>query len=184
MNVTDVLASRPKILPATLRLCRVNSFARGAFLTRTPLYFASHWRLGRSFPCVKTILPNCPWCAGCERRDHAYIAAVVSSGSTAWSRVILELPAHSIPERNSLYNKPFTAERRSKRSQIIVNVADDLAGDVSHPTAIPAAEILRTIAKVYSLPDPLAYPTETEWLKALQIRIEDPNYSPAKSPTT
>jgi len=48
------------------------------------------------------------------------------------------------------------------------------------PPPIGSDQVLRTLAKVYALPDPAAYETENEWLLALEIRTRSPDYSPGR----
>ena len=181
MNVTDALSRRPRTLPPTFPLCRVHDFARGTILVDAPLFLASHWRLGRSFPCLKSILPSCPYCAGCEQRHHAYIACVLNNGAAHTMNVVLELPAKCCPPDTSLYGKHFTATRRGKRSPVIIELSDRRDDEPAPPPRRDQCETVRTIAKVYALPDPAAYDTEMEWLLAIEARAADPDYSPGKS---
>jgi hypothetical protein len=181
MSITDVLSRRPRTLPPTLPLSRVRDYARGTILVDAPLFLASHWRNGRSFPCLEKILPSCPYCSGCEQRHHAYVACVLNSGGTHTSIVILELSARCFPLEEHLYGKHFTASRRGKRSPVDVEISDRQSDEPAPPPRREQRETLRTIAKVYALPDPVAYDTEKEWLAAVKIRVLDPDYSPGKS---
>ena len=181
MSITDVLSRRPRTLPPTLPLSRVHDFARGTILVDAPLFLASHWRNGRSFPCLSTILASCPYCAGCEQRHHAYIACVLNNGGTHTMKVVLELPAKCCPPDELLYGKHFVATRRGKRCPVNVEISDRQNDEPAPPPKADPRDTLRTIAKVYALPDPAAYDTEKEWLAAVQVRASDPDNSPATS---
>jgi hypothetical protein len=180
MPVTDALSRRPRVLPPTLPLVRVASMARGLFLADSPLYLPSHWRLGRSFPCVAALLQHCPWCAGAERREHAYIPVLLAHTGYKPTRDLLEVPPHVFTENAGLYGKCFTASRRSKRAPLLVSIEPRPDDKPPPPPPIDAHQVLRTLAKVYALPDPAAYDTEHEWLLALQIRTDSPDYSPGR----
>jgi hypothetical protein len=95
--------------------------------------------------------------------------------------VVLELPASCCPPDELLYGKHFTASRRGKRCPVNVEISDRQNSEPAPPPRRDQRETLRTIAKVYALPDPAAYDTEKEWLQAVQIRADDPDYSPGKS---
>jgi hypothetical protein len=180
MPVSDALSRRPRVLPPTLPLVRVVSFARGLFLADSPLYLASHWRLGRSFPCVAPLLQHCPWCAGAEKREHAYIPVLLAHVGYKPTRDLLELPPHVFTENTRLYGMYFNASRRSKRAPVLMTIEPRQDNIPTPPIAIDNAQVLRTLAKVYALPDPAAYETEHEWLLALQIRTDSPDYSPGR----
>jgi hypothetical protein len=181
--ITDALSRRPRLLPPTLPLHRIRQSARGIFLTTAPLYLASHWRNGHSFPCLATILPTCPWCAGCEPRHHAYFPCLLKWDISNAHRVVLELPARTIPEISDFYGKVFTATRRSTRAPVTVTFDNAPPNAAAPPPHVDHRETLRTIAKVYALPDPAAYATELEWLVAIEARANDPDYTPAKKAT-
>jgi hypothetical protein len=182
MTVTDALARRPQVLPPTLPLARVKQHAHGTFLAATPLYLASHWRLGRSFPCLAPLLSHCPWCAGSERRDHAYIPVLLTHVPDRRPRVLLELPPYLFTENAELYGRHFTASRRCARAPVHLEISDRGQEEPSPPPSIPRDQVLRTLAKVYALPDPALYSTEAEWTLALQIRITSPDYTPGRHP--
>lgn len=179
--ITDVLSRRPSVLPQTLPLQRIRESARGLFLTTGPLYLASHWRAGHSFPCLATLLTTCPWCKSCEPRHHAYFTCLLKWDITYAHRVVLELPARAVPEITELYGKIFTATRRSARAPIILEIENAPATAAAPPPQVDHRETLRTIAKVYALPDPSAYSTEKDWLIAVDARVNDPDYTPAKN---
>jgi hypothetical protein len=75
----------------------------------------------------------------------------------------------------------FAATRRSKRAPVMIEIEAPRADAAAPPPRLDHRETLRTIAKVYALPDPAAYETEQKWLFAIQDRVNDPNYSPAKN---
>lgn len=179
--ITDVLSRPPSLLPPTLPLHRIRQSARGLFLTTGPLYLASHWRAGHSFPCLATILTTCPWCTGCEPRHHAYFPCLLKWDVTNAHRVVLELPARTAPEISDLYGKLFTASRRSARAPVSIEFNNAPPNAAAPPPRLDHRETLRTIAKVYALPDPAAYQTEKEWLVAVDARANDPDYTPAKN---
>lgn len=178
MPISDALAKRPRILAPTLPLSRIQNAARGLFLSNAPLYLASHWRTSRSFPCLATILTTCPWCAGCESRHHAYFPCLLKWDTTGSHRVILELPARAMPEIDDLYGKVFIATRRTPKAPVTIELDDAAAAAATPPPRVDHRETLRTIAKVYALPDPAAYATEQEWIIAVHTRANDPDYTP------
>ena len=181
--ITDDLSRRPSVLPPTLPLHRIRQSARGLFLTTAPLYLASHWRDGHSFPCLAKLLTHCPWCAGCEARHHAYFPCLLRCDIQKAHRVVLELPARTVPEIPDLYGKTFTLTRRSTRAPVTIEFDNAPPTAADPPPRLDHRETLRTIAKVYALPDPAAYPTEKQWLVAVDARVTDPHYTPAQNPT-
>jgi hypothetical protein len=180
MQFMDALSRRPHVLPPTLPLVRVRDSARGVFLANAPIFFGTHWRIGRSFPCMLPLLGACPWCTSSERRDHAYIPVMLGHPGSRPTRDLLELPPSAFCENPNVYGKWFIAQRRSKKAPISIEVEDRKPEQSAPPPAIAADHSLRTLAKVFSLPDPLNFQTEAEWLLAVRLRIEHPDYSPAK----
>ena len=183
MTITDVLSRRPPIAPPTLQLYRIRNSARGLFLSTGPLYLASHWKGGHSFPCLATILTTCPWCVACDARNHAYFPCLLKSDSTGPHRLVLELPAKTIPQMTDLYGKTFTASRRAPRAPVTIEFDNAPPNAPNPPPRVDHRETLRTIAKVYSLPDPAAYANEKDWLVAIHARVNDPDYTPARNLT-
>lgn len=181
MNLSQRLSCVPDILPPTLPLGRVKDIAFGIFLCERPLFLGSHWRQSRSYPCTTTLLEECRWCASSARRDHAYIAVALTSSVAPSRKTVLELPAATFVTTSFLYGQRFILRRSGKRQPVTIEIS-------SRPDEAPAPPplrddmcIIRTLMKVYGLPDPKSYATEHEWLLEVQVRVNHPEYSPSKS---
>ena len=96
-------------------------------------------------------------------------------------KVVLELPAKCCPPDELLYGKHFVATRRGKRCPVNFEISDRQNSEAAPPLKADPRDTLRTIAKVYAMPDPAAYDTEKEWLAAVHVRVSDPDYSPGRS---
>jgi len=181
MSLIDRLTQRPGTTPPTLPLIRVRNVARGTILSSKPLFLPSHWRSSRSFPCTAELLGSCPWCVATPRREHAYIAATLLQATTRPRTIVLELPPHTLPTPAQLYGVCYLATRRSHRAPIVVELSTRPDNAPAPPPAIATDEILRTLRKVYHLPDPAAYRTEDLWLLDLKARVEHPDYTPQRA---
>jgi hypothetical protein len=179
------LSAPPETLPNILRLVRVYSHLQGIFCSAETLYLGSHWRNGRSFPCLRHILHHCPWCKGLPRRDHAYLGVLVALPNQQPYRAVIELPpatlaaAMPIGEADGPFGLRFSADRGGKRSPLRLTISSEnrLTPTEIRPTT--TFDVLRCLSRVYALPDPLESTARATWQLQVQIRVDDPNYSPA-----
>jgi hypothetical protein len=180
MSVESLLAP-PPLAPPTLRLLRCPDRMPLWVLSETPLYMASHWRNGRSYPCTATLFNYCLWCRSHERREPAYIGVLIG---TEVSKRILEVPPRplleiikALPEGRTLLGATITPRRHSRYSPIMLDCELSSATNFKGPRITPA-DILRTLAKVYGLPDPLGVDPEA-WTKAVMERVTADGYNPS-----
>lgn len=179
------LNERPRSVSTTLRLVRVYSKLAGIFASEAPLYIGSHWRNGRSWPCVKKLLGHCPWCKGTPRREHAYLGVIITAAPDQKYRAVIELPPDTVHTALTIsgaaepFRHGFTAERPRPKAPLRLKVDSDLVPGWETLRPTDAFEMLRTIARVYALPDPAEATARETWLLNLRLRIEDPEYSPA-----
>jgi len=181
MDLYERLAIRPAICPPTWPLARIKDLAMGSFLCDSPLYLGSHWRLGRSFPCTTTLLEECRWCGSSERRDHAYIGVSLNCGSSPSRRVIIELSAATFIDINFQYGQRFVAKRKHKRGNVEIEISERPLDAKAPAAKIEQFSMVRTLMKVYGLPDPYCYDNERNWILDVQTRVNHPEYTPAKS---
>jgi hypothetical protein len=182
----DLLHKRPPIVHRTYRLLRVHESLRGLIISHAPVYLCSHWRKGRTYPCVRTLLGDCPWCAATPQRQHAYIGIVAYTPARAPTRCILELSPASLQAAMTRanvfdpYARPFDAQRTYKKSPVELRLLEPLKPEEPVKTPIDTNEIVRTLAKVYALPDPSDHGSEEAWLLAVRLRVNSLDYTPAK----
>jgi len=186
MNVESVLAARPQLRRPALRVVRCRDNLRLVSLSHSPLFMASHWRGGRSFPCSRDLIGECRLCASSTRRHHAYIAGTINSGNGEhWFRAALETPPEpllrAIDESKSpdLLGRCLQLNRPHKRGSIQVIIKDE-----EKPRALAAtepSELIRTLMRLYALPEREDFQTEEAWLLAVRMRVMDKEYTPARS---
>jgi hypothetical protein len=182
------LEPEPQCVPRTLRLIRVYDVVRGIITSHEPLYLASHWRIGRSYPCIKHVVGVCPWCKGLPRREHAYIGVTTSTKAGQLFRAIMELPPDALAaamrdvETGDLYALGFDASRRHAKAPLKIDLHDGPDRVAAVGVTTTSTDILRTLAKVYGLPDPWTFTTEEDWKHQVYLRTNDPEYSPSVRP--
>ena len=183
----DRLHVAPREVPSTLRLIRCRETIAGIVLSTHPVYLRSHWRNGRSYPCTKTLIDECPWCASTPARPHAYLGLLVTTKTTDPFKAIIELTPQSL--RDGLAEAGITdpyayvllATRRHKKAPLEIHLEappDHTTGALKY---VGADSMLRCLARVYGLPDPEEYDGEQSYAMALRARVFDAQYSPARS---
>jgi hypothetical protein len=176
----------PRTMQSPLRLVRVYDRLAGVFVSREPLYLGSHWRQGRSFPCVRKLLRECPWCRSTARREHAYLGVLVKTAPGHYYRAVIEIPPATVAQaladsdQEDLWGLAFQASRRHKKAPLSLVVSDERCPGIENQAQTTSFDILRTLARVYGLPDPLEASAKESWLLQVQLRITHADYSPAK----
>jgi len=127
------------------------------------------------------LLDECRWCVSSARRDHAYIGVLLRCGSSPSRKVIVELSAATFIDVSFQYGQVFIARRKHKRGNVEIEISERPENSPTPMTKIDHFSILRTLMKVYGLPDPYAYNNERDWLLDVQTRVIHPEYTPAKS---
>ena len=186
MSLLD-LSKRPALAKRTHRLVRLNADELVVLLCHSPAYFPSHWRSGHTFPCMAPILSTCPWCKACQSRDHAYVAGVQHRVQGWTEPVVIEMPPQSLhdamerADATDLHSYIMRATRRYSRAPLHVDLKEP---EKRHDKTIDHDAILRTLCKVYALPDPDAFPTTGEWKLACELRTNHADYTPARRQST
>jgi hypothetical protein len=180
------LSERPAVVPTTLRLVRCYDRLAGVVASHEPIYFGSHWRLGRSWPCTKKLLGHCNWCKGNTVRTYSYLGVLVVHNTNQYYKAVLELPpdrlaeAMKIAELDDPYWHEFEAIRRAKRQPIRLTLSKlCITTQTQSPPVLPW-DMLRTLSRIYGLPDPHEAAARDTWLAQVDLRTSDPEYSPAK----
>ena len=194
--MTDIdLTVKPAVRVPTYRLVRLHSQDRMLILTPHPAFLASHWRHARSFPCCQKLVGSCPWCDQCDRREHAYLGVLVPPTTMPPYRAILEAPpgplfaAMNAQNLNIVFGSTLISRRTAAKATPEINLLPFTGKDAEervltrldskfHP--ISQQDILRTLCKIYALPDPLEFKTTGEWKLAVKLRISSPDFTPAK----
>jgi hypothetical protein len=171
------------------RLSRPGSSEILLLLTTQPLFLGSHWRLGHTWPCLRSILPACPYCASSDPRQHAYIGAQRSRNSDSSEPQVFEFSTQTwlsltngTDEIADHRGHIISATRRSKRAPVELKWLDKI---LKIPRSINHDEILYTLCNVYRLPLPHGTDNANEWRLAVQLRVNCPDYRPftSKEPT-
>jgi len=185
MKTVD-LTIRPAAKAATYRIIRLHDRDRMLILSCVPAYLPSHWRRARSFPCCQPLVGSCPWCDSSERRDHAYLGVLVTTPTQPPFRAIVEAPPSSLRAAMeaenvvSLFGLTLDSRRSQKKATPQITLIPAPEGLRCKSQPIEQDDILRTLCKVYALPDPADFTTTAEWQLATRLRISSAEYSPAK----
>ena len=186
MSVIDTLSTRPSARPPALHVVRCHDQLVFISLSNAPLFLASHWRNGRSFPCSADLIGECRFCSPCPRRVHAYLAGMIASGNgQSWFKGAVELspePLLRLMDESGvadLLGHCLALDRQHKRGSVQVSFRKEQRRP--NLSAIGHMEILRTLTRLYALPEPDDYLTEEAWLLAVRIRVMAPDYTPARS---
>jgi len=178
------LTVRPYTRRPTLRLIRIGDLIRFQILSTCPSYLDSHWRRARTYPCTMKLVGSCPWCDTSEKRQHAYLAGRRLGQNSDSFQCILELPPSALhvamdaEQANDLHGWRLTADRPRKHATPQVKLYPPQPTERERTHAIPATEIVRTLAKIYALPDPDDLDTAA-WSWAVKARTSSPDYSPS-----
>jgi hypothetical protein len=183
----EQLLTVPRILPSTLRLIRVRERLLSIVLSAKPVYIGSHWKNGRNVPCTRSLLNECPWCVSTPLRHHAYLGVRVTPPAATRFDAVVELSPQALLEATqvaatqNLHGLTLVCSRRHKKAPIDIHLDVDQHAALAILRIISTDDVLRTIAKVYGLPDPASYDGDQAWLLALRSRVFDPTYSPSRA---
>jgi hypothetical protein len=157
---------------------------RFQILSEVPSYLDSHWRKSRTYPCTLQLVGACPWCDTAEKRQHAYLAGRRIEQNDQKSLCVLELPPSSLhaamdtEAHSDLHGVGLIAMRPRKHATPEIKLYWPKPSERERAGPIASTEILRTLAKVYALPDPDDMDTEA-WAWAVKARTSSPDYSPS-----
>jgi hypothetical protein len=179
------LSTPPTLLPPTLPLIRVRDHLNAVALAPKLDYLPSHWYNSRSFPCTMPLIQTCPWCDKTPKRLHAYLPILLKPPTADAYQAILELPATAATAAYNDHQEPIlyhycTITRRHKKATPQITFGDQIKTTLMPPMVQPL-QTLRTLCKIYALPDPLNYSSHAEWSLAVKLRISQPTYSPSRS---
>jgi hypothetical protein len=180
------LRTRPALSRPTLRLLRPMDGSRIHVLSTQPCFARSHWRRCRSFPCTKSWIEECPFCDHASSREHAYLIGHPWTHNKQPSLYVIDLPAAAFLKAleqhtyDTIAGTQLEIRRPAKHAtpQILIYRSTDV--DEKSAPLPEQTEVLRTLCKVYSLPDPESYATRQAWNLAIKLRISDPEYSPSR----
>jgi hypothetical protein len=183
------LSTPPQLTPPTIPVIRCAAQLRAAIISTQPLFLASHWLRDHSVPCFANIAEPCPFCESASPRAHAYLAILAARNiaSVEIERSVLELPARpaiaALQDALALDNcfaRGIECHRSSKHASPSIAVTPTTLPTIKDGVRVKPTEIIRALAKLYDLPDPIRYESLEAWGLAAKLRATQPNYDPRR----
>ena len=190
--LSSVFYVRPPRREPCLQLVRIHDRAVFLLISDRFLWLPSHWEQGRSWPCTERLCGTCPRCLqSSPRRNYAYAGALHGYLHTEQrDLVILELSEHVaeqiLEKKDQAAGESFTEYVRgsawtvTKPNRYAKAKIERLQPTVPSIT-VPEESIIRTLCRIYSMPERENFSSMGEWQEAVQRRILDPAYSPGKA---